>query len=456
MKSTEQPAQGPAPAARESRRAIPIILVGVLALAGLVGAMLGVATHSGTTARVAASGSASGAAARSGSDSTVNPTTTAPTTSAPATTTTRPTTTSPTAKTAPTTTSPPGGIVPPTTSPTTTTAPGAFTPSAADLVDAKAMLENEAQHGWDSCYNGLYINWNDTAGATVGNWNGTGQPDATPCTRHEDRMTTLRYLDGLLLYKADTGSTEFDAEIARIEPHVLALFTTANPDARGWAYDTVVQIAQLSGNPAFTAIANSMLHRYATSPADSTRPDWQFEEASALVQSGVPAYVSLGTTELNQYWQADALPNLGLVNEPSIIVTADQVDIATALARAGFTSQANQMLNGLEAHLWDPVYGGFGEGAVYSNGSLSLKTKKTGGRMMNVMQLGKSLDNPTLVSTMDSLFQQHIYQSSPNGYQGVLYEQRPDWSLYTIGGTTETWVTSEAMGISDIALLSPN
>lgn len=318
------------------------------------------------------------------------------------------------------------------------------------------MLVNEEEHGWDTCYNGLYINWDDVNGTTVGNWNGTGRPDPSACTRHEDRMTTLRFLDGLLLYKADTGSTEFDAEINMVEPHVLTLFTTANADPRGWAYDTVVQIARLSGNPEFTAIANAMLKLYASDPANGSRPDWQIEEASALVQSGVPSYVALGTAELNTYWNAYYLPSVGLVNEPGGIVTSDQGDIAIALARAGFTTQANQVLDGLVVHLWDPVYGGFGEGAVYTNGSVSTKMKKTGGRMMNMLQLGKVLGNQTLVSAMDSLFHQHIYQSSLPGYQGVLYEQQPDWAPYTLGGTTENWVTSEAMGITYIALLSPN
>jgi hypothetical protein len=318
------------------------------------------------------------------------------------------------------------------------------------------MLVNEEEHGWDTCTNGLYINWNEVNGATVGNWNGTGQPDPSGCTRHEDRMTTLRFLDGLLLYRADTGSTEFDSEIDTVQAHVLTLFTTDNPDPRGWAYDTMVQIATQSGDPHFTAIADAMLRRYATQPADSSRPDWQIEEASALVQSGVPAYVAQGTTELNNYWTTDFLPSVGLVNEPDGIVTADQGDMAIALARAGFTSQAEQVLGGIQGHLWDATNGGFGEGADYSDGSLTVKMKKTGGRMMNIMELGKVLGNTTLVTTMDTLFQQHIYQASPDGYAGVLYEQQPDWSLYTLGGTTENWVTSEAMGITDIALLSPN
>ena len=100
--------------------------------------------------------------------------------------------------------------------------------------------------------------------------------------------------------------------------------------------------------------------------------------------------------------------------------------------------------------------GGFGEGADYANNSLSLKMKKTGGRMMNMMELGKVLGNAILLTTMDTLFHQHIYQSSPAGYEGVLYEQQPNWAPYTLGGTTENWVTSEAMGITEVALLSPN
>ncbi len=410
------------------RNVLPFVFVGVLVVAGVVGAWLGASTGSaGPAAAVpspvqrAASSHSSPASHSSHSSQSTSTTST---------------------------TSPPAG------STTTPTSPTGSAPSAADLADVHAMLVNEEDHGWDTCYNGLYINWDDVNGTTVGNWNGTGQPDPSPCTRHEDRMTTLRFLDALLLYKADTGSTEFDTEIATIQAHVLTLFTTANPDPRGWAYDTVVQIASLSGDPEFTAIADAMLKRYATEPADNSRPDWQIEEASALVQSGVPSYVALGSTELNTYWTADYLPSVGLVNEPNGIVTADQGDMAIALARAGLTGQANQVLAGLDSHLWDPQYGGYGEGATYSNGTLTLKMKKTGGRMMNMMELGKILSNGYLVTAMDALFQQHIYQASPVGYEGVLYEEQPDWAPYVLGGTTENWVTSEAIGITAIALLS--
>jgi hypothetical protein len=430
--STQQEVHESVPERPNRRKALLFISLSLLVVAGLFGALLGVSTSPGRRSGTGVAGNRAPNERSASSPS--SSTSSLPSGSVSG-------------------GSEPGGSVPYGSVPGES-APGGAEPSATDLADAKAMLVNEEEHGWDACYNGLSINWADVNGTNIGNWNGTGHPDPSPCTRHEDRMTTLRFLDGLLLYRADTGSTEFDGEINKIEPHVLTLFTTANADPRGWAYDTVVQIGKLSGDPEFTTIAQAMLNQYATRPADNSRPDWQIEEASALVQSGVPSNVALGTAELNQYWKAYYLPSVGLVNEPNGIVTTDQGDMAIALARAGFTTEANQVLSGVVAHLWDAEYGGFGEGAVYSNGSLSLKMKKTGGRMMNMMQLGKILDDSTLVSTMDRIFQQHIYQSSPEGYQGVLYEQQPDWALYTLGGTTENWVTSEAMGITYIALLS--
>ncbi len=439
MRSNRRPDDGSFDNGRSLRNALPILLVSLLVMTGLFSALLGVSTsRANKSGSGVANASTVDARSPASPSSAASPSRPSSPSSSSSTSTTHP-------KAPVSGDSNPGQSAP--------VGPG---PSAADLADVHAMLLNETEHGWDTCYNGLYINWDSVNGATVGNWNGTGQPDPTACTRHEDRMTTLRFLDGLLLYKADTGTTEFDNEIATVEAHVLGLFTTANADPRGWAYDTVVQVANLSGNPQFTAIANAMLQRYATNPADSTRPDWQIEEASALVQSGVPSYVALGTTELTNDWNASYLPSVGLVNEPNGIVTSDQGDIAIALDRAGFAAQANQVLDGMQAHLWDAQYGGFGEGAIYANGVLTPKMKKTGGRMMNMMELGRVLGNTTLVSTMDALFHQHIYQSSPAGYEGVLYEQQPDWAAYTLGGTTENWVTSEAMGITYIALLSPN
>jgi len=322
------------------------------------------------------------------------------------------------------------------------------------------MLANEVNHGWTTCYQsgaGLAVNWNELDGKTVYDWNGTGQPDPCPApyaTRHQDRMTTLRFLHALLLYKADTGSTQFESEISNVEGTVLGLFTTSNPDPRGWAYDDMTEIAKLSGNSKFTDIADAMLALYARSPYKDTRPDYQFEEASALVQSGEPAYVTQGTAELNSYWNSYYLGNLQLINEPTEIESAENGDIAIALALAGMTTRAEDIAQGMQNVLWDPVYGGYYEGATYTNGIVAIKNKKTGGRSMNMMELGKILHDQTLVTQMDALFQAHIYQSSPVGYEGVLYEQQRDWQPYVLGGTTENWVTSEAMGISVIALLT--
>ena len=321
--TTEQQAQESRSPQRRRRNVLPAIFVSLLVLAGLAGALIGLSSGPSATGhpppvveRAASSPSSHSSPSSSHASS--------PTTAEPV------------------------GSVPFGSNPGNAATAGSG-PSAADLTAAHAMLVDEEQHGWDSCYNGLAINWADVYGVTVDNWNGTGRPDPSPCTRHEDRMTTLRFLDGLLLYKADTGTTEFDGEIAAVKAHVLTLFTTANADPRGWAYDTMVQIAGLTGDSAFTAIADAMLHRFATDPADSSRPDWQIEQASALVQSGDPGYVSKGTAELYEAWSADYLPNVGLMNEPGGIKTADQGDIAIALARAGFTTQANQITNGVES-----------------------------------------------------------------------------------------------------------
>jgi hypothetical protein len=332
-------------------------------------------------------------------------------------------------------------------------------PTGPDLVDAQAMLANEANHGWTTCYvsgAGIAINWDALNEKTVYDWNGTGRPDPCPtpfATRHEDRMTTLRFLHALLLFKTDTGSTQFDAEINTIEAHVLTLFRVSNPDLRGWAYDEMIAIAKLSGNSEFDDIASAMLALYARSPYKGPRPDYQFEEASALVQSGQPIYVAQGTAELDHYWDTDYLGNLQLINGPGEIESAENGDIAIALGRAGMTTRAEDIAQGMQNVLWDPVYGGYYEGAIYANGAVTIKSKKTGGRSMNMMELGKILNDQTLITQMDALFHAHIYQSDTAGYEGVLYEQQRDWQPYVIDGTTENWVTSESMGISLVSLL---
>jgi len=342
---------------------------------------------------------------------------------------------------------------------TSTTERDAEAPTASDLLDVQAMLSNEANHGWTTCYEsgaGLAINWDELDSKTVYDWNGTGQPDPCPAPyaiRHEDRLTTLRFLHALLLFQGDTSSTQFDSEISTIEAHVLNLFNTSNPDPRGWTYDEMTEVAKLSGNSKFTDIAHAMLALYARSPYKDARPDYQFEEASALVQSGEPAYEAQGISELNRYWDKDYLSNLHLINGPGEIQSAENGDIAIALARAGMTTRAEDIAEGMQTVLWDPVYGGYYEGATYANGVLTVKDKKTGGRSMNMMELGKILNDQALVTQMDALFHAHLYQSNPAGYEGVLYEQQRDWQPYVIDGTTENWTTSESMGVSMVALL---
>jgi hypothetical protein len=345
--------------------------------------------------------------------------------------------------------------VPPGTGPTnspvvgTTNRPNV---STADLEAAQAILLDVKNHGWDACTNGLAVNWKQVNNTTVDDWNGTGHPDATGCTRHEDRMTTLRLLHSYLLYGRDTGSSQFDTTITLYENHVLALFAKTPTDQRGWAWWEFTDIAQLSGDPRFSAIADAMVADWYKSLADSSRPDYQFEEAAALVESGVADYVTKGKTELAQLWSNDYDPKTGLVTAP-VIKSATEGDIAVALARAGMTAQAKVLETGM-ASMWDSTYGGYAESATEHNGTLVLDLRKTGGRMMNMLELGKLLSDATLTQEMQTLFLHHVYQTQPKGYEGVLYEQTQNWGLVTQGGVAQDWVTSEAIGISLVALLS--
>ena len=112
-----------------------------------------------------------------------------------------------------------------------------------------------------------------------------------------------------------------------------------------------------------------------------------------------------------------------------------------ALVKAGFTAQADDVLARIEAHLSNPAYGSFGEGTVLSaNGTLSLKNKKTGGRMMDMMTLGKDLGDTSLVSTMDALFNSTSTMHARRLPRRAL-RTATELGPYVLGGTTANWTT---------------
>ena len=300
------------------------------------------------------------------------------------------------------------------------------------------MINNMHQHGFNSCVNGLYINWNKNGV----NYNGTGKPDSDPCERH-DRLTDLRYLANLWRYSALFKSHAYDDDIKKYTPIVLTEFDHVDP--RGWVYNEFRDMAELSGDPRYTAEVNKILAAFAEKPMHPNRVDWIVEQSSALIQSGVPQYVSIGKDRLSRTMAQYLSPQWGLVfwGEDMDVKTVQQLDIAIALAKAGDVNGAKNIVKSL-APLWDNQFGGFYEGATISGNSLKIKDKKTGGRMAETLELAKLIGDQSLLSKSLPIVYGKVYLADLNG---VVYEQRPDWSLYTIYGSREDWVTSEAMGL---------
>ncbi len=113
--------------------------------------------------------------------------------------------------------------------------------------------------------------------------------------------------------------------------------------------------------------------------------------------------------------------------------------------------------------LWDPVHLGYFEDVLFKGstpqnpGMMQVaKGKKNGGRMMEMLwafhladQYGghyQDMENALLTVDLNKVYY------SPG--HGVIYEMRPEWSLVTIKGVPEDWVTTEAMGIELEGLFS--
>lgn len=113
--------------------------------------------------------------------------------------------------------------------------------------------------------------------------------------------------------------------------------------------------------------------------------------------------------------------------------------------------------------LWDTNYGGYYGGLEFSGktfqnpGTPALISKKEGGRQMDMLEafhLANTLTTnryaPTEAALKNVLLNKTYYAPG----HGVLYEVNADWSVRTINGQPENWVTTEAMGIVLEALFS--
>jgi len=115
--------------------------------------------------------------------------------------------------------------------------------------------------------------------------------------------------------------------------------------------------------------------------------------------------------------------------------------------------------------LWDPAHLGYFEDVLFKGtmpqnpGTMQVANgKKDGGRMMEMLwafhladQYGghyQNMENALLTIALNKVYY------APG--HGVIYEMRPDWSLVTIRGIPEDWVTTEAMGIELESLFALN
>ena len=115
--------------------------------------------------------------------------------------------------------------------------------------------------------------------------------------------------------------------------------------------------------------------------------------------------------------------------------------------------------------LWDPAHLGYFEDVLFKGtapqnpGTMQVANgKKDGGRMMEMLwafhladQYGGNYQN--MENALLTIALNKVYYAPGHG---VIYEMRPDWSLVTIKGIPEDWVTTEAMGIELESLFALN
>jgi hypothetical protein len=182
-------------------------------------------------------------------------------------------------------------------------------PTSADVAILD-MLQNIQRNGYndDSAINqgmgGLWINWRYGSIPLQVNLNDTGDPDGSEINppRH-DLLTDLRYVHALWIYKnLHPSETHFDEDIKRFTTILKQEQSGISHNMRGWVYDEVIDIFQLSKDPFYQQLAqnlasyffSSMYHPQAgmiysvnaQNPRGYYRVDLALEAACALIQAG--------------------------------------------------------------------------------------------------------------------------------------------------------------------------
>jgi hypothetical protein len=161
----------------------------------------------------------------------------------------------------------------------------------------------------DGGLGGLWINWRYGTSPLQVNFNGTGNPDNLAPPRHDD-LTDLRYLHNLWLFKNQhPADTHFDGQIARYGPIVQYEFGNSH-DERGWVYDELIDIYNLSQDPAYLQAAFNLANYYATGMYDpnvgtvykrsAAHPNGYYDVSHALGAGA--ALLQAGTTFGNPSW----------------------------------------------------------------------------------------------------------------------------------------------------------
>jgi hypothetical protein len=198
------------------------------------------------------------------------------------------------------------------------------------------MLNNIKTYGYDDDpainhgLGGLWINWRYGTNPLQTNLNNSGDPDGPEINppRH-DPLTDLRYVEALWMYKnRHPSDTQFDDEISRYSATVKAEFGEEPHNERGWVYDILVHIYNLSHDPFYQQAAHHLVaYLYntefhvdtglfyqtdATIPNGYYRVDLALEDACAMLQEGTlsnrPAWKMAGQKILQQLYATAYLP----------------------------------------------------------------------------------------------------------------------------------------------------
>ena len=245
-------------------------------------------------------------------------------------------------------------------------------------------------------------------------------------------------------------------------------------------------------------------------PGGYYRPSDALETGLALIQAGTqfhnPTWTQLGQNEVNFVYQHAYMPQYhtfpgtmdqvlnssGEVNANetfyidnyrNYIVYGNEIQVADIgqivislldtyriTKNQDFLQKAFDLLSPLTAsnnllQLWDPVHLGYFEDVIFKGttpqnpGTMQVANgKKDGGRMMEMLwafhladQYGGNYQN--MENALRTIALNKVYYAPGHG---VIYEMRPDWSLVTIKGIPEDWVTTEAMGIELESLFALN